>query len=180
VIGDTAYGNVEVREQLEQRQVAVLAPLHSTASDAEDAIAKGEFHIDLDHHTVTCPQGKTAKIYKHRRSRPAASGQRVARFSPSDCEPCPLRARCAPNGRRQIRLNRREDLRQAALQTLNHPAEREHLKRTRPRIERLLGLMVYRYHARTSRYNGTQKTQLQAVWTAILVNLHPLGVALRA
>ena len=35
MIGDTAYGNLEVREQLEQRQTKVLAPLHFTrAADA--------------------------------------------------------------------------------------------------------------------------------------------------
>jgi hypothetical protein len=55
---------------------------------------------------------------------------------------------------------------------LADPIEREHLKRTRPRIERLLGLIVYRY-------NGARKTELQAVWTATLVNLHPIGTALR-
>jgi transposase len=32
LIGDTAYGNVEVREQLEQRAISVLAPLHTTVS----------------------------------------------------------------------------------------------------------------------------------------------------
>jgi hypothetical protein len=31
VIGDTAYGNVEVREDLEQRRVEVLAPVHSSS-----------------------------------------------------------------------------------------------------------------------------------------------------
>jgi hypothetical protein len=76
--------------------------------------------------------------------------------------------------------SRREDLRQAALQTLNDPIERDHLKRTRPRIERLLSLIAYRYHARKSRYRGTRKSTLQAVWTAVLVNLHPIAAALRA
>ena len=180
VIGDTAYGNVEVREQLEQREIRVLAPLHLTGADNEDSVHKDRFAIDLDHHTVTCPQGKTAPIYKPRPSGPAADGTRVARFTPADCEPCPLRERCAPNGRRQIRIHRREDLRQAALRELADPVHHEHLKRTRPRIERLLGLIVYRYHARTSRYNGARKTELQAVWTATLVNLHPIGAALRA
>jgi hypothetical protein len=57
------------------------------------------------------------------------------------------------------------------------PADRDHLKRTRPRIERLLGLIVHRYRGRTSRYRGVRKSTLQAVWTAVLVNLHPIGVA---
>jgi transposase len=180
VIGDTAYGNVEVREQLEQRAIRVLAPLHLTGADNEATVHKDRFAIDLDHHTVTCPDGKTAPIYKPRPSGPAADGTRVARFLHSDCEPCPLHARCAPGGRRQIRIHRREDLRQAALRELADPVQRDHLKRTRPRVERLLGLIVYRYHARHSRYNGTRKTELQAVWTATLVNLHPIGAALRA
>ena len=131
--------------------------------------------------TVTCPQGKTANDLQAPTQRAhAPTATRIARFAPRDCEPCPLRERCAPGGTRNIRINRREDLRQAALRELADPTELAHLKRTRPRIERLLGLIVYRYHARTSRYNGARKTELQAVWTATLVNLHPIGTALRA
>ncbi len=116
----------------------------------------------------------------YRRDRRTTGGERVARFARSDCEPCPLRQQCAPGGQRDIRIRRREDLRQAALQTLADPVQRERLKRTRPRIERLLGLIVHRYHARKSRYLGSQKTTLQAAWTAVLVNLHPIAGALRA
>jgi len=188
VIGDTAYGNVEVREQLEQRSISVLAPVHSS-SPKDGTIAKEEFAIDLATDTVTCPRGKTAPIYKSRPrrpnakprpSRPNAAGDRVARFARTDCEPCPLRPRCTPGGQRDVRISRREDLRQAALQALSDPAERDHLKRTRPRIERLLGLVVYRYRGRKSRYLGKRKSTLQAVWTAVLVNLHPIAAALRA
>ncbi len=157
----------------------MLAPLHTTSSTKTELISKREFQIDLDHQTVTCPEGKTAKIYQLRPSGPSANGTRVARFAGVECERCALRERCAPKGKREIRISRREDLRQAALTQLADPAERDHLKRTRPRIERLLGLIVYRYHARTSRYNGARKTELQASWTATLVNLHPIGTALR-
>ena len=179
VLGDTAYGNIEVLEALEQRTVAVLAPVHSS-SPKHGAIAKEHFQIDLDADTVTCPQGNTTPIYKPSAKRPNASGERVARFARSQCEPCPLRAQCAPTGRRDIRISRREDLRQAALQVLADPAEHDHLTRTRLLIERLLALIVHRYHGRKSRYRGTRKSTLQAAWTAVLVNLHPIGAALRA
>jgi transposase len=175
VIGDTAYGNIEAREQLEQRKVAVLAPVHSSSAK-DGAIAKDEFQIDLEADTVTCPQGKTAPIYKPRQNR--QSDTRIARFK--DCAACPLRERCAPTGRRDTRIRRREDLRQAALEELSDPAERDHLKRVRPRIERLLALIVHRYRGRKSRYLGARKSTLQALWTAVLVNLHPIGAALRA
>src|ERR671922_1077177 len=179
LIGDTAYGNIEARERLEERKVAVLAPVHTT-SPKDGTIPKDEFAIDLETDTVTCPQGNTAPIYKPRRSRPSATGERVARFARTDCEPCPLRPQCAPGGRRDIRISRREDLRQAGLRALSDPGERDHLKRTRPLIERLLGLIVHRYRGRNSRYRGARKSTLQAVWTAVLVNLHPIGAALRA
>src|SRR6266571_8443794 len=39
VIGDTAYGNVEVREQLEARSISVLAPVQSS-SRKDETIAK--------------------------------------------------------------------------------------------------------------------------------------------
>lgn len=178
VIGDTAYGNVEARELLEQRQVSVLAPVHST-SPKDGTIAKDQFKIDLETDTVTCPEGHTTAIYKPRANRRGTTGERVARFAREDCEPCPLRSRCAPGGQRDIRIRRREDLRQAALHALSEPSELEHLHRTRPRIERLLGLIVHRYHGRKSRYLGARKSALQAVWTAVLVNLHPIAAALR-
>lgn len=178
VIGDTAYGNVEVRELLEQRRVSVLAPVHST-SPKDGTVTKDQFVIDLQSDTVTCPQGHTTPIYKPRANRRTTSGERVARFAREDCERCPLRSRCAPGGQRDIRIRRREDLRQAALQALSDAAEHEHLHRTRPRIERLLGLIVHRYHGRKSRYLGARKSTFQAVWTAVLVNLHPIGAALR-
>jgi hypothetical protein len=97
LIGDTAYGHVEARELLEQRSVSMLAPVHSS-SPKEGTIPKEAFAIDLETDTVTCPQGKTAPIYKPRpnRKRPirrSAIGERVAKFSRSDCEPCPLRQR---------------------------------------------------------------------------------------
>jgi Transposase DDE domain len=136
--------------------------------------------IDLETDTVTCPCGSTAPIYKPRRNRPSATGERVARFARADCEPRPLRPRCSPTGRRDIRISRREDLHQAALREQSDPAERDHLKRTRPLIERLLGLIVHRYRGRNSRYRGARKSAFQAVWTAVLVNPHPIAAAPRA
>jgi hypothetical protein len=91
LIGDTAYGNIEAREKLEERKVAVLAPVHTT-SPRDGTIPKDEFATD----TVTCPRGKTAPIYKPRANRPSATAERVARFARTDCEPCPLRQQCSP------------------------------------------------------------------------------------
>ena len=175
LLGDTAYGDSETREQLEQGEVEVLAPVPEPPPPA-GGIGKREFAIDLAAGTVTCPAGKVAPIP----TRAQASGERDVRFGTAVCRGCPLQPRCAPHGFRTIRLARREDLLQAGREALRDPATRERLRRTRPLIERLLGLLVYRYHARKSRYRGKRKACFQAAWTAVLVNLHPIEAALAA
>jgi hypothetical protein len=179
LIGDTAYGNVETREQLEERSISVLAPVHTT-SPRDGTIPRTSFRSTSRQTPSPAPAARRRRSTspgRIGRARPA-SGSPASRAATAS--PAPLRARCSPGGQRDIRISRREDLRQAALQVLADPAERDHLKRTRPLIERLLGLIVHRYRGRKSRYRGARKSILQAVWTALLVNLHPIGAALRA
>ena len=63
----------------------------------------------------------------------------------------------------------------AAREALNDPDTVAHLPHTRPRVERLLGLLAVRYGARKSRYIGSAKAALHANWAATLVNLNPIG-----
>jgi transposase len=173
LLGDSAYGDSETREQLEQRRVEVLAPVPEPSPPA-GRLGKRDFWIDLDAGTVTCPAGQVARI-----GPPQRSGKRAAVFPGRVCLACALKSRCAPGRRgRKIDLRRREDLLQAGREALKDPPTREHLRRKRPRIERLLGLLVHRYHARKSRYRGRRKATFQATWTAVLVNLHPIEAAL--
>ena len=175
ILGDTAYGNGPVRAALAERDVQVLAPLPETHI-REGRLAKHDFQIDLDADTVSCPAGHSAPI------RAMPSGQRWAVFARSACGDCQLKTRClAPRSPvRKLRLAAEEQFLLAARQALDDPARVEHLRRTRPRIERLLGLLAHRYGARKSRYIGTRKARLQAAWTAALVNLNPIGQSLVA
>jgi transposase len=175
ILGDTAYGTGPVRAELAEREVEVLAPVPE-APGKPGRLTKRDFQIDLDAGTVTCPAGQTAPI------RTEPSGQRRASFSKRVCDACPLRERCvAPaRGTRQVPIAHDEALLIAARQTLADPIQAEHLRRTRPRIERLLGLLAVRYGARKSRYFGRTKTQLQAAWAAALVNLNPIAWHLAA
>jgi hypothetical protein len=173
LLGDSAYGDSETREQLEARQVDVLA-LVAEPPARSGRFGKRDFQIDLDAGTVTCPAGEVARI-----GPPQRSGIRAAVFPVARCRACALASRCHSGRRgRKINLRRREDLLQAGREALNDPPTRERLRRTRPLIERLLGLLVHRYHARKSRYRGKRKACLQAAWTAALVNLHPIEAAL--
>lgn len=174
LLGDTAHGIGSVRAELEERAVEVLAPVPAAPAKG-DRLLKRDFQVDLEQGSVTCPAGQVAPIN-------AASGQRRATFSKPVCDACPLRRRCVGpvKGRRQILLAPQEELLIAARQALDDPDNAEHLRRTRPRIERLLGLLAHRYGARKSRYRGRRKATLQAAWTAALVNLNPIGARLAA
>jgi transposase len=175
VLGDSAYATGPVRAELADRGVEVLAPVREGAVKP-GRLAKRDFDIDLDTGTVTCPAGKTATI------RTGPSGQRRATFVRRDCRPCPLHDRCAgpARGVRQVDIAVDEELLIAARRALDDPLTAEHLRRTRPRIERLLGLLAARYGARKSRYLGRAKARLQAAWAAALVNLNPIGRHLTA
>ena len=169
ILGDTAYGNGVVRSELAERNVDVLAPVPE-GTVLEDRLGKRDFSIDPIAGTVSCPAGQTATITT------SENGSRSVRFPRALCGDCPLKDRCCPGrANRQIALGEHEELMIAARQALNDPATAAHLRHTRPRIERLLGLMAHRYGARKSRYIGSDKARLQASWAAALVNLNPIG-----
>lgn len=169
VLGDTAYGNGPVRAELADRGVEVLAPVPAGKVE-EDVLGKQDFEINLAEGTVTCPGGHAVPIWT------TSKGYSGASFTPAMCGPCPLKERCCPGRRRrQIRIMEHEHLLQAGRQMLKDAEVSEHLRRTRPRIERLLGLLAHRYGARKSRYIGSAKARLQASWAAALVNLNPIG-----
>lgn len=175
LLGDTAYGTGPVRAELAAREVDVLAPVPE-APGKPGRLAKRDFRIDLHAATVTCPAGHSAPI------RTEPSGQRRAAFAKALCDACPLRDRCAApaRGRRQVLIAPDEEHLIAARQALDDPLHAAHLRRTRPRIERLLGLLAVRYGARKSRYFGRRKARLQAAWAAALVNLNPIARHLAA
>lgn len=176
LLGDTAYGDQVTRADLEGRSVQVLAPVPENRP-RPGRLGKRDFAIDLDVGAVTCPAGQVAAIPATR----APSGLRRATFRRSVCAGCGLAGACHnAEGRRQVVIEPREDLLLAGIAAMADDATREAHRRRRPRIERLLSLLTHRYHARKSRYFGRRKSLLQAAWSAALVNLNPIGAALRA
>ena len=174
LLGDTAYGNGPARAELAERGIDVLAPVpEGTIIDGR--LTKRDFTFDLQAGTVSCPAGHTVDVSI------SQSGFRGANFTKAMCSGCPHKPTCCPRGtRRQIAFTEHEDLLITARRALADPDTAEHLRRTRPRIERLLGLLAVRYGARKSRYFGTAKARLQATWAAALVNLNPIGRHLAA
>jgi hypothetical protein len=151
ILGDTAYGNGVVRAELAEREIEVLAPVPE-GKVVEDHLGKRAFTIDPAGGIITCPAGKTAQITTSK------NGVRSARFARAVCGACPLKERCcASRSHRAIELSEHEELTILARQALADPDIAAHLRHTRPRIERLLGLLACRYGARKSRYIAARK-----------------------
>jgi hypothetical protein len=176
ILGDTAYGDQATRARLDERGVSVLGPVPESPP-RPGRLGKRDFTIDLEAGTVGCPGGRTRPIT----ARPRRDGSRSATFRSGGCGPCALRSACLDaSGHRTIVIGPREDLALAGIAAMDDPAQREHHRHHRPRIERLLSLLAHRYRARKCRYFGRAKALLQAAWSAALVNLNPIGTALGA
>ena len=176
LLGDTAYGTGPVRGGLAEREVDVLAPVPEAPVARRQA---GQARLPDRSRRRARPPARPGTRCRSGRNR-RATGERL--WPASVCRDCPLKTRCLGprTSQKKLEILPEEHLLIAARETLEDPATAEHLRRTRPRIERLLGLLAYRYHARQTRYIGSAKSRLQAAWTAAVVNLNPISHQLAA
>lgn len=127
---------------------------------------KTDFQIDLNAGHVRCPEGARAPIRG-----------KVARFSATDCDPCPSRARCtrAALGRgRSISIHPDERM-LVELRRIKATPQGRRLLRQRTAVEHSLAHLCSR-QGRRARYRGLRLNIFDVRRTAAIVNLH---VALR-
>jgi hypothetical protein len=183
---DGAFGTADARADLGERGIEVVAKLRPLTDQKH--LGKDQFVIDLGANqgqgSVTCPAGETTTDFRMARDgkdRPV----RLFRFPAQRCAACSLRDRCLGGGRgrvthpvrpppgRQVQLHFHEDVLQAARAAQQTPEQRRALReRLRPRakVERKISELCRRHGLRHARYHGQQKTDLQAVMTATMVN----------
>jgi transposase len=126
--------------------------------------------IDEQQREVTCPAGQTTQ--QHSRTR-QDTGDRY-QFKTSQCAGCSLRSECLENpesnrGRAVVKNDYEAEYKQVEAKA-NTPQYQE-TRRTHPKIERKLGEMVRHHRARRASYRGTAKVLMQAVLTALVVNV---------
>ena len=177
IIGDSHYGSTDLRADLAQHGVDVIAKLPGTGNG--DCFSKADFTIDLEAETVTCPAGHTTEKYYRQRD---DKGRQVRsyRFPAATCLACPLKPRCTRSKHgRSIMLNYHERTLQEAY-AHNQTEEFKAKYRRRALVERKLSELLWRHRLRFGRFVGTRKTRLQALWNAAAVNLKRLGKLLEA
>lgn len=164
VMGDTAYGATNVRKDMTAEKIELIAPA-PPAPKRENRFSKEDFNVDLETMTCTCPAGHTTKKYR--------SKQRLFLFDKRICNTCPLRDQCTKHGQgRTVRLHEEEAILQEARRQQKTDSFKQ-VYRFRSLVERDIAEMVF-HGARQARYIGRVKTQLQMLFTAVVVNLKAL------
>jgi hypothetical protein len=179
VLGDTAYGGVMLRSQVQAEcGVALLAPPPSMPRSGDDKLTRDDIHIDFVENIATCAAG--VQTNNHRTIWANTYNCRVSYFKwpKKTCDSCRLSERCRGKrtGGHHIRLHPlEEELRQQRKEWQD--PEARHAYRTRSQCERLVN-QVTRHGGRQARAFGLRAAQLQAHLIAIRCNLQLLAKAL--
>ena len=133
--------------------------------------AKDRFTVDLDHDTVTCPNGVTVSIQR------GPHGDGSASFA-EHCITCPLRSQCTDAiGGRTIHVSVHEAALARARQRQTDPDWQADYRANRPKVERKLAHLMRRRHGgRRARVRGRPKVDADFNLLAAAANLARLAV----
>lgn len=166
ILGDTAYGGLETREELSSlgAEIIVKAP----SGTRRGMFSLGDFEIDKQSGKATCPAGKTS--HKRRRVGGNDPGWRY-QFSRKDCTGCELRAKCtrAETNSKVVQITAKTE----ALQPLRREQRTPEFRakyRERVKVEHRIGRCI-QIGGRKARYFGRKKLAFQIAMVATVANL---------
>jgi hypothetical protein len=179
--GHTCLPHLE--QATREHKVTVTGPLPGNPTRQHrrgEGFARDEFHIDDDREQVTCPRGQVS-AGRHGpcpTSSSTAAPLIVARFTKSQCRPCPARAQCTStaDSARTVGFPPRE-LRDLQLRVLTEQQTPEWKARyaVRSAVEGTVNEFAHGHGMRRCRYRGQGKAHIQHVLTAIAVNIERLS-----
>ncbi|WP_406111675.1 IS1182 family transposase [Kitasatospora purpeofusca] len=181
---DGGYTSLPHLEQAErEHRITVVGPLPGNPTRQHrrsEGFARDDFRIDFDRKEVVCPQGQTSAGWHgpYPTSSPTAAPLIVARFTKSQCQPCPARAKCTSShdSHRTVGFPPREllELQQRNRADQQDPAWHKRYA-VRSGIEGTINEFAHGHGMRRCRYRGQPKAHLQHVLTAIAVNIERLS-----
>jgi hypothetical protein len=166
-----------------EHQVTLTGPLPGNRTRQhrdQDGYARDDFRIDFDRQEVTCPQGQVSKGWHgpYPTSSPDAAPLIVAKFTRSQCQPCPVRAACTTSGdgKRTVGFPPRDLYELQARNRADQQDPAWHKRyAVRSGVEGTVCELANGHGMRHCRYRGQPKAHLQHVLTAIAVNIERLS-----
>ncbi len=176
VSADSEYGAGHVRKALEKRSITAYIPIHDRGNKHRNDMFKYEdFKYDKEHDIVICPNSKTMYFMQEKLS-PERSA-RIYRSRKRDCKNCPLIARCTTSKRfyRTFEVSNYYDIiKRAELRNKTQrykEAAKLRILGTEPKFAE-----AKRYHGlHRFRYRGIEQVSIQAILTAICINIKRLS-----
>jgi hypothetical protein len=95
LLGDTAYGGAEIRQDMVDKEIELIAKVPPAINKGE-LFPKDEFIIDLQAGIITCPANQTISMMPKGKGKKQIkrTAQGVFKFPQETCENCPLRDKC--------------------------------------------------------------------------------------
>jgi hypothetical protein len=166
VYGDSAYGTGDLRAALTGAGHQLVIKPGPLKPAVEGGFTTGDFTVDENAGTVTCPAAVTRPI----------TARRAVIFGGA-CRTCPLRERCttAKDGR-TLHLHQHDALlRGARADWAAQPALRENYRKHRPNVERVISQIASRGGRRLKlRYRGAAKNNAWLKHRTATLNLRNL------
>lgn len=159
-VGDCAYSSATAQKQAREREIELKAKM---PSPPKGRFGPGDFEVSEDGRSATCPAGHPSlKQYN------ARDGV-LHKWSPEQCEGCPLRAKCVKGKFRQL-IVRADYHDRREREKFARSKEGRAVLRRRVVVEHAIGRLK-NLGAGTARYFGKAKTLEQWMWTAAVANL---------
>jgi len=168
ILGDTAYGGLETREELSSLDAEII--VKAPPGTRRGMFSLDDFKIDESSGRAKCPAGKTS----HERRAVNVGGDDPGwryQFSREDCTGCPLRAKCtrAKSNSKVVQITAKTE----ALQPLRRDQRTPEFRakyRERVKVEHRIGRCI-QLGARQARYLGKRKLAFQIAMVATVANL---------
>jgi Transposase DDE domain/Transposase domain (DUF772) len=168
ILGDAAYGTGELRERLQADGHTLVIKPPPLRPAIPGGFTTGDFTIDDQAGTVTCPAGHTVAL-----GRPHAGGNRQAQFK-ALCRDCPLRERCTTSKTgRVLNVHPQHALLATARRDAANPAWQAEYRRWRPPVERAIAWLAAHGNRRVP-YRGVTKNNAWLHHRAAALNLRRL------
>jgi len=168
ILGDTAYGGFETREELASLDAEIIVKV--PPGTRRGMFSLHDFKIDRRSGTATCPARKTSHERRAVHVRGQDPGWRYP-FSRKDCTGCELRAKCtrSKNNPKAVLITAKTE----ALMPLRREQRTPEFRakyRARVKVEHRIGRCI-QLGVRQARYLGKAKLAFQIAMVATVANL---------
>lgn len=162
--GDGIYGTIDNRKAFNGMGIQLVAPENTSHNKGQ--IPRNKFKLDTENNSLTCPAEKvTIKHYIKENTKNISYY-----FSVYQCRPCHLKKQCTKSLFRSVYFNEDMVIQEEAIKYNSTKDYKEDMK-MRSHIEPKQAEMK-RFHGLTRAiYRGLDRVNIQAIYTAIVVNL---------